>query len=68
VALVTRTVRGLAVEVRLGRREGLPSPCVVNFDNIVTINRTRLIRLLGALSSEKVAEVNQAIKLALDIK
>lgn len=67
VALVTRNVRELPSEVRLGRREGLPRPCVVNLDNIVTIPKARLTRQLGTLSQEKVAKLNRAIKLALDI-
>ncbi len=67
VALVTRNVRDLPSEVRLGRREGLPRPCVVNLDNIVTVPKSRLTRRLGTLSQEKLAELNRAIKLALDI-
>lgn len=67
VALVTRNVRELPSEVRLGRREGLPRPCVVNLDNIVTVPKSRLTRRLGTLSQEKLAELNRAIKLALDI-
>lgn len=66
-ALATRNVRELPSEVRLGRREGLPSPCVVDLDNIVTVPKSRLTRQLGALSQEKVPELDRAIKLALDI-
>ncbi len=36
VALVTRTIRQLPTEVVLGRRQGLPVPCVANLDNILT--------------------------------
>lgn len=67
VALVTRTVRGLPTEIRLGRREGLPRQCVVSLDNILTIPKARLARLLGALSQEKVNDLNRAIRVALDI-
>ena len=67
VALVTRTVRGHPAEVRLGHREGLPRPCVVNLDNILTVPEVRLTRLLGTLSHEKADELNRAIKFALDI-
>jgi len=31
---VTTTIRGIAVEVPLGRREGLGQPCVANLDNL----------------------------------
>ena len=67
VALVTRTVRELPTEVRVGRQEGLPRPCVVNLDNLLTIPKARLTRQLGALSQDKVEQLNQAIKTALDI-
>jgi mRNA interferase MazF len=67
VALVTRTVRGLPTEVVLGRRQGLPSRCVANLDNILTTPRHRLKRLMGACGTEKVEELNQAIKAAFDV-
>jgi len=68
VALVTRTVRGLPTEVVLGRRQGLPSRCVANLDNILTIPRHRLKRLMGACSTDKVEELNQAIKAAFEVQ
>ncbi|MGQ0592559.1 MAG: type II toxin-antitoxin system PemK/MazF family toxin [Gammaproteobacteria bacterium] len=67
VVLVTRTVRQLRTEVVLGRRQGLPVQCVANFDNILTVPRHRLIRLMGACDASKIAELNQAIKAALDV-
>ncbi len=54
-------------EVPLGRRQGLPVPCVVNLDNILTVPRQRLIRLMGACDVRKMEELNQAVKAALDI-
>lgn len=68
VTLVTRSVRGLPTEVVLGRRQGLPVRCVANLDNILTVPRNRLTRLMGACDSAKVAELNQAIKAALDVR
>ena len=67
VALVTRTVRQLPTEVLLGRRQGLPVPCVANLDNILTVPRQRLKRLMGACDAGKIEELNQAIKAALDV-
>jgi mRNA interferase MazF len=52
VALVTRTVRQLPTEVVLGRQQGLPVPCVANLDNILTVPRQRLKRLMGACDAE----------------
>ena len=67
VALVTRTVRRLPTEVVLGRVQGLPVACVANLDNILTVPRERLKRLMGSCNAEKIDELNQAIKRSLDI-
>lgn len=67
VTLVTRTIRGLPTEVVLGRQQGLPVRCVANLDNILTVPRERLKRLMGACNTSKVGELNQAIKAALDL-
>ena len=67
VALATRTVRQLPTEVVLGRRQGLPVRCVANLDNILTVPRDRLKRLMGACDAAKIAELNQAIKAAFDV-
>ena len=68
VALITRTVRDLPTDVLLGRRQGLPVSCVANLDNILTVPRQRLKRLMGACDASKIEELNQAIKTALDVR
>ena len=68
VGLVTRTVRGMPTEVRLGRREGLPMPSVANLDNILTVPRARLIRHMGACSRQKISEIDAALKVALGLE
>ena len=67
VTIVTRTIRQLPTEVVLGRRQGLPARCVANLDNILTVPRRRLIRLMGACDARKVEELNGALKTALDV-
>ena len=67
VAIVTRTVRQLPTEVTLNRRQGLPVGCVANLDNLLTIPRDRLKRLMGACDAEKLQELNAAIKVALGV-
>lgn len=67
IVLVTRTVRQLPTEVVLGRRQGLPVRCVANLDNVLTVPRQRLKRLMGACDAAKIAELNQAIKVAFDV-
>lgn len=50
VAPVTRTIRDIPTEVRLGEREGLPADCAASFDNLQRVNRSALARLAGDLS------------------
>jgi mRNA interferase MazF len=68
VALVTRTIRRIPVEVSLGQEDGMPSKCVVNLDNILTIPKARLTGLITRLSSDKMADVSKAVIFALDLE
>lgn len=68
VAPVTRTVRDIPVEVRLGPEDGLPTDCAVNLDDILTIPERSLDRNLSTLSPEKMSLVRDAILFALDLK
>lgn len=57
VAALTRTSRGLVAELELrADRDGVPTNCVVNFDNVHTIARTALRRRVTTLSPARVAE------------
>lgn len=57
VAALTRTNRGLVSELELrADRDGVPTDCVVNFDNVHTIARTALRRRVTTLSPARVAE------------
>jgi mRNA interferase MazF len=50
VAVLTRTVRGLVSELELTPADdGVPSTCVVNFDNVRTISRDTLRRRVTTL-------------------
>jgi mRNA interferase MazF len=67
VAPLTTTIRDIPVEVRLGPQQGLPRECVVNLDEIQTIRKERLIRVLTTLSSEVLKQVDEALKFALGL-
>jgi mRNA interferase MazF len=67
VGLITRPIRGIPVEVRLGPDGGMPAACAVNLDDILTIPKSVLINRLTALSPEKMALVGTAIAFALDL-
>ena len=67
VAPVTRTIRNIPVEVLLGQRDGLPSRCVVNLDDITTIPKSLIKQRITVLSAEKMQQVEEAIRFALDL-
>jgi mRNA interferase MazF len=67
VAVITRTIRGIPVEVLLGKEDGMSVKCVVSLDNILTIPKTRLGDCITVLSPEKMAAVARAIVFALEL-
>ncbi len=67
VAEVTTAIRNIPVEVPIGQEDGLPKRCVVNLDTIVTVRKELLKERITLLSSEKIKEINDAIRFALDI-
>ena len=67
VAEVTRTIRGIPVEVPLGPEDGLPARCVANLDTIMTIRKELLTKRIALLRNEKMAEIQKAVKFALDL-
>ena len=68
IATITRTIRGIPVEVLLGPEDGMPSTCVVNMDDINTISKSLLISQVTTLSREKLADVTRAAIFALDLR
>jgi mRNA interferase MazF len=68
VAVVTRTVRGIPVEVPIGPEEGMPVECAVNLDNILTIPKSRLRQRITTLPAKKMTAVAKAITFALDLR
>ena len=62
---VTSTVRRIAVEVPLGRSEGLPEKCVANCDNLRTVPRSSLAKRIGQLAPRRYSEVKRALGHAL---
>ena len=60
-AEVTTTVRAIPQEVSLGRREGLPKPCVANLDNLRTLPVPCLELLVGRIAVRRHIEVKRAL-------
>ena len=67
VAPISTTVRGFAVEVRVGRAEGLPRRGVVNCDWLVTLPKADLHKRAGILSAPKLAQLDDALRFALGL-
>ena len=66
VAGLTRTVRGLVSELELTpTMDGVPTSCVVNFDNLNTIERSTLRRRVTALSPARMAQACRVLNDAL---
>jgi mRNA interferase MazF len=67
VAALTRSRRGLISELELSAEgDGVPTDCVVNFDNIHTVPRTALRRRIAALSPARMAEACRTLAAATD--
>ena len=67
-APVSTTVRGYAVEVKVGRREGLSKTSVINCDWLVTLPKACLERRLGGLSAAKLEQLDSSLRFALGLE
>jgi len=69
VAAISSTIKAYPVTVPLRKGDaGLPQPSMVNLAQILTLDKTRLRRRVGALSSERMHEVDTAIKVSLGLE
>ena len=67
-APVTRTIRGIRSEVEVGSGEGLPATSVISCDSLITVPKSTLDEgPVGRLSRSKRAELDIALRYALDI-
>lgn len=63
VAALTRTRRGLVSEVELTKEDdGVPSDCVINFDNIHTLPRSVFRRRIIRLSPARIQQVCRTLR------
>jgi len=67
-APITRTIRGIRTEVEIGPDQGLPEPCVITCDNVITVPIDDLDPApVGHLDEITRAELDRALRFALDI-
>lgn len=65
VASITRTIRNIPTEVRLGPDEGMLAECVVTLDNLQTVPRAMLSEPITTLSGLRMHEVCLALNRAV---
>ncbi|MGA8500759.1 MAG: type II toxin-antitoxin system PemK/MazF family toxin [Candidatus Sulfotelmatobacter sp.] len=58
---------GLSTQVPVEQAEGLKHPSLIMCDNLVSLKKTDLTQYVGSLSRTKIAELNAALKMALDL-
>lgn len=58
---------GLSTQVAVGPDEGLKHSSWIMCDNLVSLRKTDLTQFLGSLSRSKLAELDHALKMALDL-
>ncbi|MDO5628317.1 MAG: type II toxin-antitoxin system PemK/MazF family toxin [Mobilicoccus sp.] len=67
IAPITSRVRGLSVEVAVGPRNGLDHECVVNLDNIATVDARALGRQIGWFFADQEGALTEVLHLAFDL-
>lgn len=65
-APVTRTVRNIPTELRLGPEDGMPTECAASFDNLRVVAKAFLIERLSALEGVRLVEACEALRAAVD--
>jgi mRNA interferase MazF len=65
VAPITSTIRGNDSELLLGVDDGLKGPSAANFDNLVTVNKAALGRIVSVLHPERMQEICTALDFAM---
>ena len=69
VAAISSSLKIYPMNVRIDSPEGgLKTSSIVKTSQILTVAKERLEKRLGSLGTEKMKEVNRAIKLSLDIE
>lgn len=65
-APVTRTVRSLPTELRLGPEDGMPTECAASFDNLRVVPKAYLVERVCTLEPIRVIEACGALRAAVD--
>ena len=66
-AEVTTTLRDNPATVELSRQDGLPQRCIVNCDNLVSVNQADLVEYVSTLSPARMERVERALLFSLGL-
>lgn len=64
IAYLTRTMRDIPTQVRLGPDDGMPEECVVTLDNLRTVHQALLGDPIASLAGKRMDEVCRALAIA----
>jgi mRNA interferase MazF len=64
-APITRTVRKIPTEMRLGPDDGMPTECAASFDNLRVVPKAYLVHPICALDPVRLVEACQALRAAV---
>jgi mRNA interferase MazF len=59
---------GLTTQVQVGVTEGLKHSSRITCDNLVSVEKSALTQYVGVLSGSKLAELDRALEIALDLR
>lgn len=59
---------GLQTEVNVGIDEGLKHDSAIGCDDLISLPKFALTNFVGSLSEQKIKELNQALKIALELE
>jgi mRNA interferase MazF len=66
IAPATSTRRNIPTQVNLDVEEGMPYPCALTFDNVLTIPKALITEKITSLGPPKLAELCRALNTAVD--
>jgi mRNA interferase MazF len=64
-APVTRTIRGIPSELRLGVDDGMPTDCVASFDSLRVVPKALLVQRQCSLPPSRLVEACATLRTAL---
>jgi mRNA interferase MazF len=65
-APVTRTIRDIPTELRLGTSDGMPTECVASFDNLRVVAKAYLVERQCTLDPMRFTEACEALRATVD--